>query len=282
MRFSPKISFSPYDLKFASLFTALLFLSYQSISQAKSCIIPEAPKSYRCYQTGDTPLIDGKLNENSWQQAPWTDYFVDIEGNLKPNPRFLTRAKMLWDNKCFYIGAELQEPHVWATITKRDSVIFHDNDFEVFIDPNGDSQEYAELEMNALNTVWDLFLPKPYREGGKPINEWNISGLKTDVTIHGTLNNPTDIDTGWTVEIAILWNALSKATYTTNPPKNGDQWRINFSRVEWQYNIIEGRYRKIPNLPEDNWVWSPQGVIDMHRPEHWGFVKFSTEKTKGK
>jgi hypothetical protein len=27
--------------------------------------------------------------------------------------------------------------------------------------------------------------------------------------------------------------------------------------------------------PEDNWIWSPQGVIDMHRPERWGFVQFS-------
>jgi hypothetical protein len=27
---------------------------------------------------------------------------------------------------------------------------------------------------------------------------------------------------------------------------------------------------------EDNWVWSPQGVVDMHRPETWGYVQFST------
>jgi hypothetical protein len=28
-------------------------------------------------------------------------------------------------------------------------------------------------------------------------------------------------------------------------------------------------------LPEDNWVWSPQGLINMHYPEMWGFVQFS-------
>ena len=27
--------------------------------------------------------------------------------------------------------------------------------------------------------------------------------------------------------------------------------------------------------PERNWVWSPQGVIDMHRPERWGYVQFA-------
>jgi hypothetical protein len=27
---------------------------------------------------------------------------------------------------------------------------------------------------------------------------------------------------------------------------------------------------------EDNWVWSPQGIVDMHRPERWGYVQFSS------
>ena len=39
---------------------------------------------------------------------------------------------------------------------------------------------------------------------------------------------------------------------------------------------MNGQYRKVPNTHEDNWVWSPQGVVDMHRPERWGYVQFST------
>lgn len=26
---------------------------------------------------------------------------------------------------------------------------------------------------------------------------------------------------------------------------------------------------------EDNWVWSPQGIINMHYPEMWGFLVFA-------
>ena len=55
--------------------------------------------------------------------------------------------------------------------------------------------------------------------------------------------------------------------------KPGETWRINFSRVEWRVNTARNRYEKLPGK-EDNWVWSPQGVIDMHRPETWGFVRF--------
>ena len=65
---------------------------------------------------------------------------------------------MLWDDDYLYIAAELEEPHVWATLTQHDAVIFHDNDFEVFLNPEGDSHLYAELELNALNTTWDLLL----------------------------------------------------------------------------------------------------------------------------
>jgi hypothetical protein len=60
------------------------------------------------------------------------------------------------------------------------------------------------------------------------------------------------------------------------PPKDEEQWRVNFSRVEWQFEIKDGKYVKLPKTKEDNWVWSPQGIIDMHRPERWGYVQFST------
>src|SRR5262249_18704041 len=51
---------------------------------------------------------------------------------------------------------------------------------------------------------------------------------------------------------------------------------INFSRVEWQTDVVGGGYRKTEGRREDNWVWSPQGVVDMHRPERWGYLQFST------
>lgn len=232
------------------------------------------PLEYASPRANTPPTIDGKLDDEIWSRAPWTADFVDIEGSAKPKPRFRTRAKMAWDDHYFYIAAELEEPHVWATLTKHDSVIFHDNDFEVFIDPNGDTLEYFEFEMNALNTTWDLFLPKPYRFGGKADNGWEIQGLKTAVFVHGTLNNPKDRDQGWTLEIAFPWKAFAERARMPIPPRPGDTWRVNFSRVEWQHELVNGRYRRIKGTKEDNWVWSPQGKINMHIPEHWGRVQF--------
>ena len=239
------------------------------------------PKGYVAHRAGGAIEIDGKLGEKDWEAAPWTDLFVDIKGDRKPRPRFETRAKMLWDDAYFYVAATLKEPHVWATLTEHDSVIFHDNDFEVFIDPDGDNHNYYEIEINALNTEWDLLLKKPYRDGGPALNEWEIPGLKKAVAIEGTLNDPTDVDESWSVELAIPWKVLAEHAGRPAPPRDGDQWRVNFSRVQWRHEVEEGKYRKVPNTPEDNWVWSPQGVVDMHRPERWGFVQFSTAKPGG-
>src|SRR5437762_2248878 len=87
--------------------------------------LPAHPKGYVCYRAAQPPKIDGRLDDAAWQQAPWTDQFVDIEGDAKPKPRFGTRAKMLWDDDYFYVGARLEEPHVWGTLTEHDAVIFH-------------------------------------------------------------------------------------------------------------------------------------------------------------
>lgn len=235
------------------------------------------PRGYVCGLANAPPMIDGQLDESAWQAAAWTRDFVDIEGDRQPQPRQRTRAKLLWDNDYLYIGAELDETHVWGTLTDHDAVIFQDNDFEVFIDPDGDNHEYYELELNALNTTWDLFLPRPYKDGGQADNSWEIPGLKTAVQTLGTLNDPRDDDRGWSVEIAIPWTALRQHSQRSAPPHPGDTWRINFSRVEWQHDLVDGKYRKVPDTRENNWVWSPPGIVDMHRPERWGFVQFSRE-----
>ncbi len=246
--------------------------------QANSRFTYHPPRGYVCYRAKSPIVIDGKLDDDAWRDLPWSEDFVDIQGESKPRPRFRTRMKMCWDDSALYIAAELEEPHVRATLTKHDSYIFHDDsDFEVFLDPDGDSHLYAELEMNALNTTWDLLLTKPYKDGGKAIDAWEIDGLKTAVHVHGTLNNAADTDRVWTIEIACPWSGLKQIASCPVPPRPGDQWRINFSRVELDFEVVDGQYRRTKK-PDANWIWSPQGEVDMHRPETWGYVQFSDAK----
>jgi hypothetical protein len=243
-------------------------------------------RKYVVYQTISTIEIDGKMIEASWENAAWTDVFLDIEGEKMPKPLHQTRVKMLWDEENLYILAELEEPHVWAYYEKHDMIVFNENDFEIFIDPNGDSQNYFEIEVNAQNTIFDLFMPQPYRDGGIPFIAWNTPGLKSAIHVDGTLNNPADTDKKWTVEMAIPFSAFQLGTGSQTPADN-QIWRINFSRVQWQTEIKDEVYHRKTDpangriLPEYNWVWSPQGIINMHYPERWGMLQFSKNRVDG-
>lgn len=248
------------------------------------------PRRYQCQRVAQPIQIDGSISDAQWAALPWTDDFVDITGEESLKPYFRTRMKMAWDEHFFYFAAELEEPHVWGTITEKNAVMFEDNDFEIFIDPDCDGLNYYEFEINALGTIWELSLPKPYGEGGVPILGCNIDGLKSAVHVNGPVNDPSTENQRWSVEVAIPWSGLKRYhAKKMSPPTAGDLWKINFSRVQWQHEVVDGSYVRIPphgtpiaeslnpeeqEHPENNWVWSPQGAVNMHLPDRWGEVVF--------
>lgn len=219
------------------------------------------PRIYDAQRTKEAMKIDGKLTESSWNTVKYSDDFADIRGMDWPAPTMKTNVKMLWDNECLYIGARLEEKNITGDITGRDEIIWKNNDFEVFIDPYSDGKLYYEIENNALGTVMDLLMDKPYSEGGVFIMNWDCKGLQLAVSYDGTLNNPKDTDKAWFVEMAIPFAALQR---DFKDPRASKVWRINFSRVEW---LVKGG-------PEENWVWSPTGKVDMHMPAKWGYLRF--------
>ncbi|WP_099204105.1 carbohydrate-binding family 9-like protein [Scatolibacter rhodanostii] len=238
------------------------------------------PERYPCYRVKEKHILDGNLDKSFWANAPFTNEFVDIRGSIGPKPRFQTRAKILWDDDALYFGAELLGDEIWATVTKHDDVIFMDNDFEIFIDPDNDTHNYCEFEVNALNTTWDLLLTRSYRDGGLPINSFDMKGLKSAVKVVGDVNNPNAENKKWSVEVVIPLTSIIECNGKEQKrPKVGDFWRFNFSRVHWAVDVVDGKYQKRMDengkpLPEDNWVWSPMGLVNMHYPELWGYVFF--------
>jgi hypothetical protein len=275
-------------LRNVSLIVPMAVLSFSARAQNGDSLLSrltQLPLHYAVHRTQTPPRIDGMLDDTVWNKADWTEDFNDIEGNIRPKPKYRTRVKMLWDSAYLYVGAELEEPDVWAYVANHDEVVFRDNDFEVFIDPGGLAKQYFEIETNARATIFDLFLPEPYRNGSGALISWNCDGLKKAVHINGSLNNPKDRDSGWTVEMAIPVSAISIGN-EPQTPYSGAVWRINFSRVEWETDKLHGKYVKRTDslshrpLPEHNWVWSPQGIINMHFPERWGYLLFEGPAAK--
>ncbi|HEX3074206.1 MAG TPA: carbohydrate-binding family 9-like protein [Ignavibacteriales bacterium] len=265
--------------------TFILLILSSAACLAQTVRIPSidfAPGKYVCYYTETPLLINGVLDEPAWSASEWTDNFTDIKGAAGSAPKFRTRAKMLWDDAYFYLAAELEETDIWGSLQTRDDTVYNDNAFEIFIDPDGDTHDYCEIEINSLNTIWDLLLLKPYRDKiNAGISAWDIKEFKSAIHVYGTLNKPGDKDSCWIVESAIPWKIFNELTEAPAPPKNGDQWRVDFLRVEWKPDTADGKYKKERN-PLNNkicspnyWVWSPLGLVNMHYPEMWGYVQFS-------
>lgn len=246
------------------------------------------PPVYTCCYNDKPFSLDGRLDKEFWKDIPFTDDFPDIEGDIRPVPRFRTRAKLAWDRENLYIGAILEGDEIWANLLEHDSVIFNDNDFEIFIDPDSDTQAYFEYEMNALNTTWDLLLTKAYRDNGKPVNGLELKGMRSAVYIDGELNKPGSQNHYWSVEVVIPFAALQECAKENRPPVSGEYYRVNFSRVQWKVDVKDDVFSKRLSeqtgrpLPEDNWVWAPTGVINIHYPELWAFVFFADKGEEGK
>jgi hypothetical protein len=262
---------------------------------------------YVCRRTSVAPPLDGTLNHSVWQSAEKSPRFVDMVSGA---PGFYdTRAAALWDDECLYVGFWAEEPFVRAELTERDSLIFRENDLELFID--GGSC-YYEFEVNALGTIyevlfvwknafgpgtpfahpeWDLThrnvlsfagdydrKPESFWKGTHPRGprwaflDFDLPGLRCAVHVDGRINDDSVVDRGWTVELAIPWAGLTVlANGRALPPKDGDIWRMFFGR--FQKLMAAGN----EIVPHPAWVWTPHGVYDTHKPECFTAVRFSSE-----
>lgn len=247
--------------------------------------------------------IDGRLDEESWKLAPRSPRFADL---VKGQPGIHdTRAAVLWDDQCLYVGFWVEEPMVRATLTERDAPIYSNNDCEVFI---AGQDAYYEFEINALGTIYEVFFiwdeayertgyskmpefakgkPKVVPFNGVGMSDhprgmrtgywnWDFPGLKTAVHVDGTLNQDEDRDRGWTVELAFPWQGLEPLAMPEGrslPPRDGDVWRMDFSRFN--------QYKEAPPSEDPGgWAWSPHGVWDSHVPECFPFIHFSTRSVR--
>lgn len=258
---------------------------------------------YTCFKTSKKIDINGNPIEETWQKAPKSPRFVDM---VTGEPGFWdTRMAAVWDNRYMYIAFWIEEPDVRAEFIERDSPVYKENDVEVFI---GGEDCYYEFQINACGTIYEVFyiwqdayksqkrfhLPEfdlninnvdiiggfqdetRYRchPRGKrwAFMDWDFPGLKSAVQVEGTLNDSSDVDKGWTVELAFSWEGMKiLAGSRSCPPKNGDIWRFDFSRFELlQCNGIQFKHHP-------GWSFNQHGVYDSHIPECFTFVHFSDE-----
>jgi hypothetical protein len=258
-------------------------------------------KQYEACRTASEIKIDGRLSEPSWLAAEPSSPFIDLVSGKQTI--FDTRVKLLWDNEYLYVGYHIQEPLVQAKFLERDQPIYQDNDVELFI---AFDHAYYELEVNAHATLYEgLFVwQEAYEKKGfsqlpelniqrpgvryQKFNgvgytkhprgmrwaflDWDFPDIQVAVHIDGTLNDDSDRDRGWTVELALPWKGMEMPAHGDNrtiPPRDGDIWRMDFSRFN--------QYREAsPARDSGGWALSHHGIWDSHIPEVFAKVTFAT------
>lgn len=242
--------------------------------------LPFDPNSYIVYRATGPIEIDGELDEVAWANAPWSTPFVERDPRDRPHPEWETLMKMLWDDEKLYVAAYIEDHAIWGEATERNSQIHPENAFEIFLDPDGDTHNYLEFQVNALGTMWDLFITKPRGNGRLSTSTWNMIHFEHAISTDGEVNNPEGEDRSWTVELAYDWDEIRPLLGGRDLPVDGDQWRVAFMRIVWDLVWEDGRYRKEIDpetgqpWPEYKYVWSPQ-VRSQHIPETWGYLQFS-------
>lgn len=218
----------------------------------------DAPPVYSCPRVDRAPVIDGRLDEAVWQVCPPVRLVLSTTG--EPASRE-TVARMCWDDSSLYIGFECEDTDVWGTLVNRDDLIFTEEVVEAFIAPDCDLVRYYEINVSPRNTVFDAFIVNPddWNPGDGTDYGWNCEGIRTAVIVDGTLDDRTDIDRGWSVEIAIPFAGLGRST-----PRPGERWRANLYRID------------LSPEPAEFHAWSPTLVSPprFHVPSRFGTVFF--------
>jgi hypothetical protein len=241
--------------------------------------------TYGVRRTVDAIRVDGKLDEASWTLSPRVG---DIRLNDDPSrrPKSPTEATLVWDDQNLYVAFGCTDADPWGRMKNRDDQLWQEEVVEVFLDPDGDGQNYAELEVSPNNVVVDLLIPNAKTLNANNIRS-NIPGLQTAVTRHAA---------GWIAEIAIPWKGLADAGVNAAPAA-GNTWRAGLYRIKRPGGVakaqqltslvdelktadasrktaIEQRIKELRATDEYS-AWSlTRAERGFHDPERFGYLEF--------
>ncbi len=220
--------------------------------------------TYICHRTAERITVDGDLGEPVWGRLPAIAdlRFVDGVGE----PCLPTEVRACWDDDHLYLGFVCVDTDIWGTMRQRDDPVWQEEVAEAFISSGGDVTRYFEFNFSPHNTVFDAAVECP-ESGDRRLMRadvsWDCEGLLSAVRVVGTLDDHSDIDERWTVEVALPFSQIGREG---RAPAHGERWRANFYRIDREG---DGEFS----------CWSPtlSDPPNFHVPARFGHLVFSSE-----
>lgn len=186
-------------------------------------------KNLQAQRITENISIDGKLDEDSWKNAPIaTDFVMFQPDNAKPIPENKrAEVKVLYSNDAIYIAATMYDDEptkILKEISQRDSFGTADI-FGVFINGFDDGQQNFEFFVSAADVQGDCIMTDANGEDYSWDAVWSSKAILTE--------------NGWNVEIKIPYAALRFSS------ENKQTWGINFfreikrERFKYTWNLID-------------------------------------------
>lgn len=204
--------------------------------------------------------VDGVLDENDWKNIAKISLKINKTGEVVNDNSILTSVMACYNDRYFYIAFECNDADIWSEYTKRDEHLWKNEVVEVFIDTDDSPNTYYEIEVSPKNVLFDAYVVQPDQIDVDDIIKFDMHGIKTAVSVDGTLNNRKDIDKKWTVEIAIPFAGMNKESARIESDLK--TWRVNFYRIN--------RDREDKSV---GFAWSPTAK-NFHVPSKFGILNF--------
>ncbi|MEM1348264.1 MAG: carbohydrate-binding family 9-like protein [Myxococcota bacterium] len=193
---------------------------------------PRSPRYVSRQIPGAAFAIDGKLDEPAWSSAK----SMRLAG-FSRDANKLTEVRITHTDEALYIGAFLADDHIWGTFTERDADTWTQEVLEVFLDVDGDGADYLEVQVTPRNVIFDANFPQRLGTEGlgsraeqiDAARAWNMEGLETAVVVQGSVNDNSDTDTSWTLELKLPYASIPGAA---GKPQPGDSWALNIYRFD--------------------------------------------------
>lgn len=205
--------------------------------------------------------VDGRLHEAVWKKAAVLTPLYRNDDSGRERER--TQIRLWYDDQALYIGWTCRDSDIHGTFTQRDSKLWEEGEVvEFFVGPQS-LNRYFELQWNPVGGIFDAIIENELDEHGMSKafhGEWSYTAreMKSAVKVKGTVENSSDRDKSWRVEIRLPFADLNQPI-----PKAGEVWRANFHR----YNRGKGH-------PTELLSWSPTLNPSFHQPSRFGYLEF--------
>lgn len=221
---------------------------------------------FKVSQTNQKIIIDGKMNEEIWAhtEARIFDNFYRID---KPDDQQKTTFRMLWDEKNLYLFYQMEDKFLTARETERDGEPYLDDCAEIFFITVPDSLDtHIGFELNLYKASNDFVYFNDFYQSQHGILKTFNPVFEVEVTYDGTINNNSDIDKGWTMELAIpISNFDGLANFV--PVQAGNKWAF--------LAIRQDRNDSVGNRRSTSTIFPIYDISkNVHQANRFGLMEF--------